>query len=87
MCDDVMTSRNSADLAPTASPRTSDPADAPKNPSRGIGTPLSAGARRERRPSRGFNHANRVKTAHPDGPHPRETNPQHEERLSCPTNA
>jgi hypothetical protein len=87
MYDNVMTSRNSADSAPTAAPRTRDPADPPKNPSTGIDRPLPAGARRERRPSPGLNHANRVKTAHPEGPHPRETNPQHEERLSCPTNA
>jgi hypothetical protein len=40
MYDNVMTSRNSAGSERTASPRTSDPADLPKNPSTGIDRPL-----------------------------------------------
>jgi hypothetical protein len=57
-----------------------------EEPVDGIDRPLPAGARRES-PRTGLNHANRMKTAHPEGPHPSETNRQHEERLSCPTNA
>jgi len=43
------------------------------------------GSTAERVAPQGVNHANRMTTAHPEDAHPRETNPQREERLLCPT--